>query len=260
MSDTGSRVNSRQTGEGDFWPDEDKPATSRTKLFVAIGAAIAVLVIAGAGAVFLLGGSSGGGAVASAKDSPTPTLYTPSIAAAGTGKLDKRADDRRALNDGEVFGDSQTVKYGKYTFTLAARQVSPDCATAAWGEKLLADLKSFACSQIVRGAYLSQDQQYSGQFIAVNLVSADGAQQIIRDLDPQTSSGFIKPLPGAGIKNFGAAFSAAYAQPYGHYAVVAWVQRNGGVRPDSLNEMIDTSLAVEKPSDFIWERLLLVGG
>jgi hypothetical protein len=42
--------------------------------------------------------------------------------------------------------------------------------------------------------------------------------------------------------------------------IKTWVQRAGGGQPASLNEMIDVSLAIEKPADFVWGRAELADG
>jgi hypothetical protein len=136
--------------------------------------------------------------------------------------------------------------------------VSADCKATTWGARLQADLDKHGCNQIVRGAYLSRDKAHVGQFITINLADQEGAIQIVRDLDPEAGTGFVLPLRAPGVTDFGRGFSAAYAQIYGHYVVVSWVQRAGGAQPANLNEMIDASLAVEKPGDFVWGRLQLL--
>jgi hypothetical protein len=269
VRDTGSRV--RQQGPGgprrddasDFWPEdsERRGGPDRRLLFFGGAGVLAILVIV-AGAVFLVGGGGGskGKSGGTTTQSP-PTVYVPSTATQGTKKLNSRSADSRPLNDGEVFTDTATkVTHAKYSFDLVAKQISNDCQSAAWGTTVLADLKTYGCTQIVRGAYLSTDKEHSGQFIALNMDKLAGSEALVRDLTPAPGSGFIRPLPGAGIDNFGAGFSAAYPQIFGHYVVISWVQRNGGAKPASMNELLDASLAIESADGFIWERLLLAGG
>jgi hypothetical protein len=270
VSDTGSRVRpsgpgrSRGDDASDFWPaDVDRRGgPSRKVLMIGGAAAVAVLVVVVAAVVLMGGGSSGKGTTSGGTTTQSPpTVYVPSTATQGTKKLNNRSADSRALNDGEVFDDTATkVTHGQYTFNLVAKQISGDCQSVAWGSTVLADLKTFGCTQVVRGAYLSTDKEHSGQFIAVNMEKLAGSEAVVRDLAPAPGSGFIKPLPGAGIDNFGAGFSAAYPQIFGHYVVISWVQRNGGAKPASMNELLDASLAIESADGFIWERLLLAGG
>jgi hypothetical protein len=225
-----------------------------------IGAAVVLVVVIAVIVVVVLrsGGDDTKGAPAG--DHPVPTTYVPTNADPGTAKLDLRSADQRPLTEGEVFGDVKSVNYRSYTFNLAGAAVSSDCGAGTWGARLQTDLRRYGCTQLARGAYLSTDNQYVGQFFALNLDRAEGAQQILRDLDKETGAGFLDPLPARGVQNFGGGFSAAYAEPLGHYVVMSWVQRKGGVRPASLNQMIDASLAIGKAGNFAWQRLVLVGG
>jgi hypothetical protein len=243
--------------DDEFWPADRGGPSRRTIL---IGAAATLVVVIAVIVAVVLRSGGGDHEVASAGDHPMPTTYVPTNADPGTAKLDLRAADQRPLTEGEVFGDVKTVSYRAFTFNLAAAAVSSDCRAGTWGQRLQTDLQRYGCTQLARGAYLSTDKQYVGQFFALNLDRAEGAQQIIRDLDRETGAGFLSPLPAPGVENFGGGFSAAYAEPMGHYVVMSWVQRKGGVRPASLNQMIDASLAVGKAADFAWERLVLVGG
>jgi hypothetical protein len=135
-----------------------------------------------------------------------------------------------------------------------------DCATATWGEELQADLRKYGCTQVARGAYVTQDKKYLGQFVAMNLDQVQGAEQIVRDLDPSSNAGFVSPLTAAGTESFGNGFSAAYSQSFGHYVVISWVERAGGQAPQTMNELLDASIAIERADDFVWERLVLAGG
>ncbi len=225
-----------------------------------IGAAVALVVVIAVVVVVVLRSGGGDTEEAPAGDHPLPTTYVPTNADPGTNKLNLRGADQRPLTEGEVFGDVKTVSYRTFTFNLAGAAISSDCGAGIWGQRLQADLRQYGCTQLARGAYLSADKQYVGQFFALNLDRAEGAQQIVRDLDTQTGAGFVNPLPAAGVQNFGGGFSAAYAEPLGHYVIMSWVQRKGGVRPASLNQMIDASLAIGKAGNFAWQRLVLVDG
>ncbi|HEX6472409.1 MAG TPA: hypothetical protein VF069_25175 [Streptosporangiaceae bacterium] len=258
MSDTTSPLAKRLDDDDDeFWPAERGGPSRRALL---IGAAVALVVVIAAVVVVVLRSGDNGQVAAPAGDHPMPTTYVPTNADPGTAKLDLRSADQRPLTEGEVFDDVKTVSYRTYTFNLAGAAISSDCRAGTWGQRLQADLQRYGCSQLARGAYLSTDKKYSGEFFAFNLDRAEGAQQIVRDLDRQTGAGFVTPLPARGVENFGGGFSAAYAEPMGHYVVMSWVQRTGGGRPDSLNQMIDASLAIGKAGNFAWERLVLVGG
>jgi hypothetical protein len=259
VSDTSSPMKTRNTGEGDFWPDEGPQRSRRKPLIISVVAVVAVIVAA---VVVFLFTSGGNGGPASANGSAlTPTVWVGTGASQGTAKLNLRTADQRPLNAGEVFtSDVKTVSHGKYSLNLAGSQLSGDCRSVTWGQGLQADLAKYGCTQVVRGAYLSADKRYAGQFIALNLDRLEGADQIIRDLDPQSKSGFVLPLSAPGVSKFGSGFSAAYGQSYGHYAIVSWVQRNGGARPATMNELLDASVAIEGANNFVWQRLVLAGG
>lgn len=268
--DTGGPQAPRQNGGRDFWPEEDKPGRKSSgrspgpRLLIGAAAAVAVVLAAVAGVVLLTGGDDDGKAAATGTGNGAqvlPTAYTPQMGDQAMVKLAQRSADPRPITQGEAFpSDVKTVTYQKYSFTLAGSQLSSDCKAVTWGPRFQADLARYGCTQVARGAYVSQDKRHVGQFATFNLVSKDGAEQVVRDLDPSTKAGFVLPLTAPGVPEFGSGFSAAYAQAYGHYVVVTWVQRAGGAQPASLNEMIDASLAIEKPADFVWGRLELIDG
>ncbi|TDD67157.1 hypothetical protein [Actinomadura rubrisoli] len=256
--DTGSPETAREGGGRDFWPD-DKPARKvpNRKLLFGGGGAAAVVVIAIAAALVL----TGGGDDKAPKGPVLPTAFTPDFSGEGFTKIASRGVDPRPVTEAEALaGDAKTLSSGKYTFKLAASNLATDCKSVTWGARLQGDLAKYGCSQILRGAYVSTDKKYVGQFMIINLSGEQGVQQIQRDLDRATGAGWVKPLNPPGVPPFGTGFSAAYAKTYGHYAVITWVERAGGVQPASLNEMIDVSLVIEKPADFVWGRLDLVSG
>jgi hypothetical protein len=233
---------------------------SNRNLLIIAGAAVVVLVVVVVVAVVAMGGGDGKKDQASAAARVKPKVYVNTPANSLVNKLNERSKDKRPLNKSEVFGDeAKSVSHGTYHFTLAASQLS-DCASATWGEELQNDLRKYGCTQVARGAYVSQDKKYLGQFVAMNLEQLQGAEQIVRDLDPNSNAGFVSPLTAPGAENFGNGFSAAYSQSFGHYVVISWVERAGGAQPQTMNELLDASIAIERADDFVWERLVLVGG
>jgi hypothetical protein len=252
-------------GNGDG--EERKPSRRRRpargsnrNLLIIGGAAVAVLIVAVIVAVVAMGGGDGKKDQAAAAARVTPKVYVNTPANSLVNKLNERSKDKRPLNKSEVFGgDAKSVSHGTYKFTLVDSQLS-DCASATWGQQLQNDLRKYGCTQVARGAYVSQDKKYLGQFVAMNLEQLQGAEQIVRDLDPNSSAGFVSPLTATGAENFGSGFSAAYSQSFGHYVVISWVERAGGVQPQTMNELLDASIAIERADDFVWERLVLAGG
>lgn len=190
----------------------------------------------------------------------TPKVYVNTPANPLVKKLDQRSKDKRPINKSEIFDDqAKNVAYKGYSFDLVDSAVS-DCDTPAWGAELKGDLTKFGCSQIGRGAYVSKDKKYVGQFITLNMNNLQGAEQVVRDLDPASNAGFISPLSAPGTESFGNGFSAAYTQAFGHFVVISWVERAGGGQPQTMNELLDASIAIEKCDDFVFERLVLASG
>ncbi|MEV5712057.1 hypothetical protein [Actinoallomurus sp. NPDC052274] len=223
---------------------------SKRNLLIIGAAAVAMLLVAGCG--------SDKKPQAAAASRVAPKVYVNTPANSQVKKLAERAKDKRPLNKNEVFGDDdKTVTHGKYTFTLAGSDLAGDCKTVTWGQELQSDLAKYGCTQIARGAYVSNDKQYVGQFLALNLENLQGAEQIVRDLDPASGAGFVSPLEVKGSTNFSGGFSAAYSQTFGHYVVVSWVEKAGGAQPQTMNELLDASIAIERADDFVWERLVL---
>jgi hypothetical protein len=232
---------------------------SNRNLLIIGGAAVVVLLVVAVVAIVAVTGGDGKKSQAAAAARVLPKIYVNTPPNSLVKKLNERSKDNRPLNKSEVFDDqAQTVTHGKYSFKLAGSAMT-DCASATWGGELQSDLKKYGCTQILRGAYVSQDKAYLGQFVAMNLAQLQGAEQIVRDLDPNSTAGFVSPLTVAGSENFSDGFSAAYTQSFGHYVVISWVERTGGEQPHTMNELLDASIAIERADDFVWERLVLIG-
>ncbi|GGV25507.1 hypothetical protein GCM10010182_55230 [Actinomadura cremea] len=257
--DTGS-PGTAPNGGRDIRPEKDgRPGSKKPapKLLFGAAAALVVVVVAVVAVVMLTGGGEEKAPVVAKL---APTAYTPDYNGGGFAKIADRQADQRAITEAEAFGgDAKTIKSGPYTFTQAAAELT-DCKAAAWGDRLQQDLAAHGCTQVGRAAYVSADKKFVGQFIVINMKDKAGADQIMRTLDPGANAGWIVPLNPEGAPAFGEGFSAAYARNYGHYAVLTWVQQAGGGQGATLNDLIDVSLAVEKPADFLWARLGLADG
>jgi hypothetical protein len=239
-----------------------RPRSSR-KWLVAVGVIVVIGALAAVGVKVLGGGNKGGNSPSSQASSTSrlvPKEYVSSTENMTT-KLNDRSKDSRPVNRTEIFGQEQTVRFPPnhptYTLKLVGSNITNNCNTVTWGSLLQKDLKAFSCSQIVRGVYQSTDKKYVGEFIVVNLESLAGAQQILRDLNPQSDAGFVFALNASGV-TFSSGFSAAYSSPYGHFAVINWVERANGRQPDTMNELLDVSVAVNQPTNFIWARQTLM--
>ncbi|MFC4908006.1 hypothetical protein [Actinomadura gamaensis] len=264
-SDPSGGPTGTKTGGRDFWPadsgaDGKAPKGLNPKILIGGAVALVVVVAAVVGVVVMSGGDGKSGGAAAKSEQLLPTAFTPWAPEKEMAKIADRQADARPITEGEVFpSDVKTVAYKSYSFTLAGTNLANDCKQATWGQRLQSDLAQHQCTQIARGAYVSQDKRHVGQFAVLNMGSQDGAQQIVRDLDPATNTGFLLALNPDGAPAFHSGFSAAYAHTYGHFVIVSWVQRAGGAQPANLAELVDLSLAVEKPADFVWGRLEMAG-
>lgn len=256
--DTGSRKTPRRGRGRDFWPDDKNKPGGRLpspKLLYAAAAALVAVVVAVVAVMMLTGGD----AEKAAPKQVLPSAYTPDYNGDGFRQISERSADGRAITEGEAFS-AKSLKSGAYSFTLGASSLMSDCKAATWGARLQGDLAKFGCTQIARSAYVSADKKHVGHFIVINLAGVEGVKQILRDLDPRTNAGWPTLLKAPGVPATGAGFSAAYAKTYGHYAVLTLVERAGGTRPATLNEMIDVSLAIENAADYLYGRLDLASG
>ncbi|WP_157963683.1 hypothetical protein [Actinocorallia populi] len=246
-----SRNKPKGAGEDGFWPEnEAEPPKGR----ILVGALLALLLIVGGAVWYVV--QKDDGEVEVPPGSHLPDVYVPQTPSQESAALGQRSADIRAFTEGEVFGEAKEVSYREYAFTLVKSEVSANCVRGAWGDLLLQTLRRGECSQMARGAYLSKDKKYAGVFAAINMVDAKSAQQVLNSLDPSLQGGFVRPLPIPGVQDFGSGFTAAYSQAIGHYVIMSWVGLADGAQPQAMNELIDSSLAVQKPEDFAWGRLV----
>jgi hypothetical protein len=146
------------------------------------------------------------------------------------------AFDKRIVNPIPVTCGWPGVRYA----TLAYAHDSTDCAAAVWGAALKSALRQAACTQVLRGAYLSNSGGLVGLVALVNLRDSSGATQVSDLLAPMaTGSGATLPRSGfllptgrpASMSRLGEGYSEAMVDPLGHYILVGWVARADGARP-----------------------------
>lgn len=251
MGGMSAQAKPRGKAEADFWPEEGKDLP---KGKILIGTLLALVLLIAGGIWFLMKQGDDGSEIP--PGSHLPNVYVPQNPGQETAGLAQRSADIRPFTEGEVFGDYKEVAYRGYSFTLVKSEVGTNCVQATWGDLLQGALRRGECSQVARGAYLSKDKKYAGLFISINMADAKGAQQVLNSLDPALKGGFVRPLAMPGVKDFGSGFTAAYSQAVGHYVIMSWVGLASGAQPQAMNELIDSSLAVQKPEDFAWGRLV----
>lgn len=252
--------------QGDIAPG-GPPRTRPPRLLFGVVAGAVAVVVGVALVVFFMGGDDKeSGAKQPAVGNGlqvVPTIYTPMSpdnGRASVNRLDRRAKDPQPVAGNEVFtAETKSLAYRDFVFNRVDGRVSDDCRSVSWGQRVQTELRTYGCTQIVRGAYLSADKRFAAQFIAINLDRHEGANQLVRTLEVGKGAGFVFPLAAPGVEKFGTGFSAAYALVQGHYAIVCWVQRNGGGQPKNVSEMIDLSIPIERQADFVWARQIRAG-
>lgn len=262
--DTGSSQADRQDGGQDFWP-EDKPGRESGgkrpggKLLIYGAAAVAVVIAAVvAGVVLMTGGDDDeapAGKTGNGKQA-LPTAYTPDYDGDGMSKIARRAADQRPVTEGEAFtADAKTVKSGKFTFGLAGfaglgRLQGGHLGPAAPGRPRPARLHADRARRL----------RQPGQEVRLPVLPDQHGERGRRPPGP------ARPGPRLRRRVRAAADRAGRAGCSAPGSVPPTPRRSGttrwspgcsgpaGAQPASLNEMIDASLAIEKPADFVWGR------
>jgi hypothetical protein len=244
-------------------PPMPPPPKKSSGGIVALVVAIAFVVVAGAlgGAYYLA--ASGGDDDNSPTASPSAARSSgtnPPVAAGTPNKpanynamkswslwdsLNTASQDNKPLTLEEVFSDEEAKAYkdssDNTVFNVQAPgRLDTDCASTVSGPALQTALQGYGCTQVVRAAYVSEDQKWVGQIAIFNLKDVTSANAFLDDLDPKSGKGFFVPVTGPSpIDKFGkTAATGAQSGAYGHFVVVGWAGRVDGT-PGS-NYGIDT--------------------
>jgi hypothetical protein len=244
-------------------PPMPQPPKKSSGGIVALVVAIAFVVVAGAlgGAYYLA--ASGGDDDNSPTASPSAARSSgtnPPVAAGTPNKpanynamkswslwdsLNTASQDNRPLTLEEVFSDEEAKAYKDSSDNTVFKVQAPgrldsDCASTVSGPALQTALQGYGCTQVVRAAYVSEDQKWVGQIAIFNLKDVTSANAFLDDLDPKSGKGFFVPVTGPSpVDKFGkTAATGAQSGAYGHFVVVGWAGRVDGA-PGS-NYGIDT--------------------
>src|SRR5262249_2734787 len=108
-------------------------------------------------------------------------------------------------------------------------RLDSDCASTVNGAGLRTALQTYGCTQVVRAAYVSDDQKWVGQMAIFNLRDVTSANAFLDDLDPKSGKGWFLPVSGAApVDEFGSTTTGAESGAYGHFVVVGWAGRVDG--------------------------------
>jgi hypothetical protein len=153
-----------------------------------------------------------------------------------------RSRDPRPLTELEVFGfrnASVAIKASpgrsRFRFTLQGTSLDSDCSAAVWGDRLKAALRSYDCTQVLRGVYADPTKLIVGYAAVFNLNAVTNSRKLLHDLDPAHHKGFLKPMSGLAIplNRFGSGYTGAYAIARGHFVVLSWFGYTNGTKRNS---------------------------
>jgi len=212
----------------------------RLRMLVAVAA---VLVIAAAAVTYVLKFShhhstpTAGSSPSASPSAPTTPSPSPSPSSSGRwGHIQTRKVDPVPLTLPEVFPAHFTASGQTYTLTAAKR--GKHCEPAVIGAKLQAAVQAAACTQVLRGSYLSGDKKIMGTIGVLNLQSARLAQHA--GLATGTHE-FILQLPGAKgpTHNLGKGTGIEVADVKGHYLILIWAELASQHKPKNAAQKAD---------------------
>jgi hypothetical protein len=206
------------------------------------------------------GGDPGGAAPVSG-GSGKPVTYNSMKSWSLWDKLNTASGDSKPMSLDEVFSDAEAKSYKDGTdhtvFNLQGTgRLDGDCGSTVTGQ-LKTVLQTYGCTQVIRAAYVSDDQHWVGQLAIFNLRDVDSANSFLDDLDPKSGKGFFVPVTGASpVEKFGSSPTGAESGAYGHFVVVGWAGRVDGSQGDSLGiDTIGPSSSVQQAGkQFLFHR------
>lgn len=192
---------------------------------------------------------------------PKPSIYEGYNSTTDTfSKINNRSNDSKPLTLDEVFtGDGAAPAYeGKnIRFKLTNQDLTTDCGSLVWGDKLKNDLKAAGCTQAVRGAYVSTDGKAIAIGVAFNLKSNTDAGRVIDTMDPDKGAGgwLLTPKTGNSVEKLGQGYTWGKADGLGHYLCVTATQRTDGASPAlGSDDLIPYSVAMSDFEGFVYQR------
>lgn len=192
---------------------------------------------------------------------PKPGIYEGYNSTTNTfEKINERSNDSKPLTLDEVFtGDGAAPAYeGKnIRFKLTNQDLTTDCGSLVWGDKLKNDLKAAGCTQAVRGAYVSTDGKAIAVGVAFNLKSNTDAGRVIDTLDPDKGAGgwILTPKTGNDVEKLGKGYTWGKGDGLGHFLCVTATQRTDGASPSlGSDDLIPYSVAMSDFEEFVYQR------
>ncbi len=144
--------------------------------------------------------------------------------------IESRSDDPTPLTTTEVFPPAFTNETDNLSYQLASTKLDGTCSKAVIGPDLVSALKTYQCTQVLRGSYVSGNGKIMGTIGVVNLATTNGAHyagKVVGKAD------FIAPLTSAkGVASkLGNGTGVVEAEFKGHYLILSWSQFVDGTKP-----------------------------
>lgn len=207
------------------WSPYDEGSSKRGPIMAAVGGVVVLgLLVGGLAIMWNMEGSS---PEASTQRTSAPL---PSGPGGKYGYATSRETDPEPLTVGEAFPSKKiTVDKRSYEMTITAKDKK--CGDAVLGDKLKKALKSAKCTQLLRASFRDKDGAIVATIGVANLSSGSGSTKVAR---AGSASNYVKPLPGKDTvtKYLGSGSGGAQVRTHGHYAVLYWVQKKDGTKPD----------------------------
>jgi hypothetical protein len=205
----------------------------------------------------------GGGVPGAVQGDAKPSYYNTMKSWSLWNSINTQAQDSRPMTLDEVFSDpdakSQKDTLDGTNFNLQPPgRLDTDCGSTVWGPALKAALQTYGCTQVIRAAYVADNQRWAGQLAIFNLRDVTSANALLDDIDPKSNKGFFMPISGAPpVDKFGkTAQTGAESGAYGHFVVVGWAGRVDGSQGSSLSiDTIGPASAVQQAGkEFLFHR------
>ena len=144
--------------------------------------------------------------------------------------IEAAADDPTPLTAAELYPPAFTDETDKTSYSLVATKVDKTCGNAVIGSALVTALKTYKCTQVVRGSYVSGDNKIMGTIGVINLSTTNGAHyagKVVGEND------FVAPLTSAkGVASkLGNGTGIVEAEFKGHYLILTWSEFVDGTNP-----------------------------
>lgn len=155
----------------------------------------------------------------------------PSPTAAPPRDISTREVDPEPLTAAEVFPhDEIIINPSEPPYIVLQTEESEDCAAAA-ADALAELLDDLDCSQVVRAAVRSPDEDYVVTTGILNLATEDGAEEAYDSVLPLIEDGtgrFLGLIAGAGTESFVLSDTRVGVDFRGHYLLYAVIARSDG--------------------------------